>query len=182
MRPEPPDASVRARILPFEPPVPRRRGRPRSAHPPGQDRGTPELIMKRARGATAEMLDTCLERGLISPQQHGCGLHLRWLYTLRHGVPSLRALDLSCGGGGLPGNEDAGWRRDRERDYREAMQALALSGHVSLLMNICVYNEQPPFLAPLRSRAQAARAGEALAGFTHGLDILVRLWRRGGRA
>ena len=71
---------------------PRRRGRPKSVHH-GIDRGTPELAQKRLRGETTETLDLCLERGLITPQQHWCGIHLRWLYTLRYGAPGVRSID-----------------------------------------------------------------------------------------
>ncbi|MBY0407596.1 MAG: hypothetical protein K2Q01_07880 [Rickettsiales bacterium] len=171
-----------AQILPFQRPTPRKtRGRPRKTHT-GTDLGTPELIMKRACGLTSETLDICLERGLITQAQHWCGIHLRWLFTLRNGAPSVRALDPSHLGGQVIRPEDAGWRADREQEYREAMQALALSGHALQLMNICVYNERPAFLLPARTRQQLTRAEESLHGMRKGLDILVQLWRRGKRS
>jgi hypothetical protein len=172
-----------AQILPFQRQAPRKpkgRGRPRSALI-GVDLGTPELIMKRVQGQTAEILDLCLERGLITAQQHWCGVHLRWLYTLRHGAPSLRALDPNHLGGHSPKCDDPDWRLNREQEYREAMQALALSGQVPLVMNVCVYNERPLFLTASRGRLQIIRANEALTGLIDGLEILVKLWGRGSR-
>lgn len=173
-----------AQILAFERPTirkPRGRGRPKKPIPSGTDYGTPELAMKRAHGATAETLDLCLERGLITPPQHWCGIHLRWLFTLRHGAPSLRSLNPTHLGGHTPKMDDPEWRASREQEYRDAMHALALSGQVTLLMNVCVYNERPSFLTPAKSREEARRAHQNLAGLGNGLDILAQLWGRGPR-
>lgn len=173
-----------AQIIPFQHPAaikPRGRGRPKKNIPRGTDYGTPELAMKRAHGATAETLDLCLERGLISNQQHWCGIHLRWLFTLRHGAPGLRALDPSHLKGSFPRIDDPEWRAGREQEYRDAMHALALSGHVTMLLNICVYNERPPFLRAATDKAQQKKAIQALMGFCNGLDILMHLWGRSRR-
>ncbi len=180
---EPHDGRVCAQILPFQRPVIRKsRGRPRKTIPAGIDYGTPELIMKRAHGATTEILDMCLERNLITPQQHWCGIHLRWLFTLRHGAPSLRAMDPAHLGGNMQKTDAPEWRQEREQEYRDAMHALALSGQVTMLVNVCIYNERPTFLLPPRNKAQANRAIESLMGLTKGLDILVHLWGRAKRS
>src|SRR5271154_1852352 len=107
---------------------PRRRGRPRSAQR-GSDSGTPELVMKRLLGETAESLDLCLERGIITRQQHWCGIHLRWLYTLRYGAPGVRAVDPTHLGGTEISLDDPEWRSAREKEYHDAMKKLTDSGH-----------------------------------------------------
>ncbi|NBO18714.1 MAG: hypothetical protein EBV03_05685 [Proteobacteria bacterium] len=170
-----------AKILRFARPVSSRggrRGRPKSAVR-GTDYGTPELVLKRKLGQTSESLDLCLERGLITPQQHWCGIHLRWLYTLRHGAPSLRALNPAHLGGALPRSDDPHWRTEREQEYRDAVQALSMGGNVALVVNLCVYNERPKFLEtpPRISQKQQAVNTENLRRTRDGLDVLVKLWR-----
>lgn len=167
-----------ATILTF----PRRRGRPRSSLR-GRDNGTPELAMKRQMGGTAETLDLCLQRGIISPAQHWCGIHLRWLYTLRHGAPGVRAVDPTHLGGSELKQDDPQWRALREQEYRDAIKGLMLRGHVPLLMNACIYNERPAFLS-LRPAARGRKleeATETLTQLREGLDILVALWRRNAK-
>lgn len=177
------DALSRAQILAFERPLPKPkgRGRPRKTQPAGKDCGTPELMMKRAQGVTAETLDVCLERGLITQQQHWCGIHLRWLHTLRHGAPSLRALDPAHLRGHAPRSEENDWRSQREQEYRDAIQALTPSGHIALVLNVCIYNDRPSFLTPSCNEEQAERALTMLMGLSKGLDILVHLWNRAPR-
>lgn len=152
---------------------PRKRGRPRSEYT-GHDTGTPELVMKRAHGQTTEALDMCLERGVITRSQHWCGIHLRWLYTLRHGAPNVRALDPSDPGGMDIKTDDPEWRAAREKEYHEAVQKLAGSGHMTLLLALCVYNEPPRGLR----NASDARAAQTLSRLREGLDILADYWRR----
>jgi hypothetical protein len=161
---------------------PRRRGRPKSA-PRGHDGGTPELAQKRRMGATTETLDLCLQRGIISEGQHWCGIHLRWLYTLRHGAPGVRAVDPTHLGGLELKSDDPQWRAAREQEYREAIRGLMLRGHVPLIMNTCIYNERPAFLS-MRAGARGSRleaATESLMQLREGLDILVALWGRQGK-
>jgi len=180
------DESSRAQIIPFQQPPfirkPRTRGRPRKIIPKGTDYGTPELAMKRAHGLTAETLDLCLERELITQQQHWCGIHLRWLFTLRHGAPGVRALDPAHIAGHMPKIDDPEWRISREQEYRDAIHALALSGQVTMLLNVCIYNERPAFMTAPTSKEHAKRAEETLAGLKKGLDILVQLWNRTKRS
>jgi hypothetical protein len=162
---------------------PRKRGRPKSI-PRGTDYGTPELSLKRLRGETAETLDLCLERALITREQHWCGIHLRWLYTLRHGAPSVRAIDPTHLGGIEPKPEDPEWRGAREKEYHEAIKKLADKGNVPLLMNLCVYNERPKFLN-LRQPAPGKRLTETetmLRDLRAGLDILAKLWGKTPRS
>lgn len=141
--------------------------------------------MKRLMGETMEALDLCLERRLISPQQHWCGIHLRWLYTLRHGAPGVRTLDPTHLGGCEIKNDDPTWRAARELEYNEALNLLAKSGHALLVMNLCIYNERPAFLKHHTGRpakallSNAASNSAAACKLCDGLDVLVRHWRRG---
>lgn len=165
----------RAAILQF----PRKRGRPRTGRPK-KDTGTPELIMKRLRQETAEALDLCLERGIITPEQHWCGIHLRWLYTLRYGAPGVRAVDPTHLGGMEIRPDDPEWRNAREKEYTEALQLLSQGGHVTLLMNLCVYNERPRFLSKPLSKSDGYTKStlRALEKTRAGLDVLVKYWRQ----
>ena len=151
----------------------RRRGRPKSMRK-GVDTGTPELAIKRQIGETAETLDLCLKRGLITEEQHWCGIHLRWLYTLRYGAPGIRAIDPTHARGMEVKPDDPQWRAQREREYHEAIRTLG--GHALLLMNVCVYNERPAFL---NAALYEKEASPALIGrLCMGLDILCGLWGR----
>ncbi len=169
-----------AQILTFS--LKRGRGRPKNNRPT-TDTGTPETVMKRLLGVTTEALDLCLERGIINQKQHWCGIHLRWLYTLRHGVPSVRALDLSQH---IDNNqksidyEDLVWREAREKEYNEAINTLTKSGHAILLMNLCIYNERPKFL-DCYSISKIKNNDNNLININilcNGLDVLAKLWQK----
>ncbi|MDE3016959.1 MAG: hypothetical protein KGI29_08600 [Pseudomonadota bacterium] len=158
---------------------PRRRGRPRTTQR-NHDTGTPELVMKRLLGETAEALDLCLERGIITQQQHWCGIHLRWLYTLRYGAPGVRAIDPTHLGGLDTKIDDPLWRGAREKEFHEAMAALAKSGHAPLMMNVCIYNERPRFLS-LHKPVKPERCRETskmIDSLRDGLDVLSNHWHR----
>lgn len=159
-----------------------RRGRPakpRDSHDPG----TPEFRFKHAHGLTAEPIDLCLERQLISAPQHRSGLHLRWLYTLRYGAPSLTTRYVDAMGRGAIADDPA-WRSLREREYREASRLLKTHHLYEPVMRLAVYNETPAFLnATLRHRAwsdadSANRLHAAHQEVQMGLELLARLWRK----
>lgn len=157
---------------------PKRRGRPKTNRP-SVDTGTPELVMKKLMGKTAETLDLCLERGIISPEQHWCGIHFRWLYTLRHGAPGVRAIDPTHLGGIENKLTDPEWRQDREREYLEASAILHQSHYAMYITSICVFNERLAFLdyhTPV-SDVKARATEQAINDLRAGLEILVSLWR-----
>ena len=158
---------------------PRKRGRPRKPLP-CHDTGTPELVMKRLLGETAEALDLCLERGLITRQQHWCGIHLRWLYTLRHGAPSVRAIDPTHLGGVDIKTDDPQWREAREKEFHNAVAVLAASGHALIVMNICIYNERPRFLSMYRpvKLKECRDTKKTITGLQEGLEVLSNHWER----
>jgi len=168
-----------ATILPFtRPKLPAKRGRPRSAYPKS-DTGTPELILKKLMGETTETLDLLREREIITQEQHWCGIHLRWLYTLRHGVPGIRTLDLTHIDGKEIKPEDPQWRMARELEYHEAVRELSRSGHVALLLSLCVHNERPRFLTqPKGKKYYTQGAAKMILDLREGLDILAVLWKR----
>jgi hypothetical protein len=152
----------------------RGRGRPKSDKPKS-DSGTPELVMKRAYGETAETLDLLLERRLITESQHWCGIHLRWLYTLRYGAPSVRTIDLTHVGGTEVIKDDPQWRALREAEFNDAMKRLSKYGVLTL--DICVHNKRPRFLTqnPM-NKHYSPQSLQRLVTIKTGLDILVALW------
>jgi hypothetical protein len=156
---------------------PQKRGRPKAPPKPEKDMGTPELQDKRKASDTTEALDLCLEKGLITPEQHWCGIHLRWLYTLRHGAPGVRAIDLNHISGVEIASDDPAWREAREAEYHEALKHVARYGDTKLLMNICIHNERPGFLSA-RTQKSPSHYGD-LVKLRDALDVLAHHWRRG---
>lgn len=158
-----------------------RRGRPRTA-PAGADRGTDELRRKHAAGLTAEPIDACLARGIITNQHHRSGLHLRWLYTLRYGAPSLTSRYLAQQGQRASPVECEAWRQEREREFHTACSLLHTHRRYEPVMRLAVFNEWPAFMNPqLRDRAFHAPAlAEQLEAtrraLCEGLDLLARHW------
>lgn len=159
-----------------------KRGRPRK-EPHAPDLGTPELRFKHALGQTTEPIDLCLERALITPEQHWCGLHLRWLHTLRHGAARLTTRYHWEGTGIVP-VDDPGWRASREREYHDAVLLLRSKRHFDPVMRLTVFNELPPFLD--RTLCERAWQKPALSrtlersreGVVGGLSLLAEHWRR----
>ena len=105
-----------------------RRGRPARAKADLRDTGTPELQFKRALGLTSEPIDQCLERGIITTDHHWCGLHLRWLYTLRYGAPVITTRYADSALMSVPSQETPEWRIEREREYQDAVRILQQAG------------------------------------------------------
>ena len=159
------------------------RGRPPRPRLDDNDAGTPELQFKRALGVTREPIDLCLERKLITPDQHWCSLHLRWLYTLRYGAPVTTTRyadkDTQC-----PMDEDkTHWRALREKEYHVAVIQLQRARLYEPVMRVSVFNETPAFLsATLMHRAWAQPTLTQELERSHrtlvrGLDILVSEWK-----
>lgn len=161
-----------------------RRGRPPGARADAPDFGTPELRFKHAHGLTAEPLDLCLERRLITDTQHWCGLHLRWLYTLRYGAPSLTTRYDRTAPDAPRSGDDPAWRLQREAEYHAATALLRTGLHYEPVLQLCVFNQRPAFLDPsLLARLWdeprlAARLAEAQARVSEGLSLLAAHWKR----
>ncbi len=163
-----------------------RRGRPARAKAAGaRDAGTPELQFKRALGVTAEPIDQCLERGIITPDQHWCGLHLRWLYTLRYGAPVVTTCYSDAPLTPVLAQETPEWRMEREREYQQAVHLLQQAGAYECMMRLCVFNELPVFLNAnllLRAKHEPAlsrQLNQRRTALRDGFDLLTNLWRRG---
>ena len=160
------------------------RGRPRKPVI-AQDPGTPELRLKHALKITLEPIDLCLEKNLISHEQHWCGLHLRWLYTLRYGAPSLTTIyaDRDLAGSALK-TDDPEWRRLREQEYKEAIALLHQEQRYEPVMRLAVHNELPAFLNhSLRGRAiqhytLACKLEQRYRELCEGLELLAKHWRK----
>ncbi len=155
-----------------------KRGRPR-INRPQIDTGTPETVMKRLLGLTAEALDLCLQHEIITEKQHWCGMHLRWLYTLRHGIPGVRANDLShisVRDEKSAEYDDPQWRALRESEYNHAINALTHSGHAILIMNLCIYNELPKSFSFFTKNNKKPPCQTAIS-IRNGLDTLETLWK-----
>lgn len=161
-----------------------RRGRP--AKPKiVHDNGTPELQAKRQAGLTGEAIDLCLERRIITREQHWAGLHYRWLYTVRYGAPSLSSHWWRLTNEGrAPRSDNTDWRSTREQEYAHARTALMQHKTYEPVMQIAVYNELPCFLRPdllqlaLARPALLARINQEQQRFTEGLQTLVIHWQR----
>jgi len=159
------------------------RGRPR-APLPNTDCGTPELRMKHALGLTAEPIDVCLEKQLITNDQHWCGLHLRWLYTLRYGAPNLTARYIDRESLGIVNPHDPTWRAMREQEYHDAAHLLHQHKRYECVMRLAIFNEFPAFLNPhLRARswddpALARQLHQRHQQLHSGLELLAQHWRR----
>lgn len=143
----------------------RKRGRPKNDCA-GRDTGTPELVMKRLLGQTIEILDLYLKKSIITPNQHWCGIHFRWLYTLRFGVPSIRSVDTTDVGGLEIKPEDHAWSQAREVEYKEAIHCLTKAGRLREVVSVCIHNEYP----------HNSRAINQSLAVSEGLDLLRRLW------
>lgn len=160
------------------------RGRPRKMLPQ-LDIGTPELRLKHALGLTSEPIDQCLEKRCITPEQHWCGLHLRWLYTLRYGAPSLTARYTDRDSApSLMQQDDPTWRTLREKEYREAIRALKSENYYECVMRLVVYNEVPAFLnvrlqkAALTNHTLQTELQQTRTRLCNGLDVLAQQWRK----
>lgn len=122
-----------------------KRGRPKSERPK-TDMGTPELQHKRAHGITQEAIDACLEKSLISQAQHWCGLHLRWLYTLRYGAPGVSSTLNSLYDAPTARPDDPMWRSAREAEFADAVNMLRAHKRYVPVAQLAIFNERPKFL------------------------------------
>jgi len=162
-----------------------RRGRPRSKSD-APDLGTPELRQKHQAGITSEPVDRCLEKGMLTTDQHRSALHLRWLYTLRYGAPSITTKYMEQKNITVENSEE--WRAQREQEYRIAVQLLKDRRCYEPVMRLAVFNEIPAFMdTKLRQRAwQYPYLAQQLASehttLCDGLDLLARHWQRGAKS
>jgi hypothetical protein len=131
-----------------------------------------------------EPIDLCLQKQLITTEQHWCGLHLRWLYTLRYGAPSLTTHYIPREEKSGPTEDDPHWRAQREEEYRLAIALLKRGLHYEPVMQLCIYNERPAFLNTAllelawEQPVLAARLENQRTWLVEGLTLLARHWKR----
>lgn len=144
----------------------RTRGRPSKVRQ-SKDLGTKELQEKRKNGQTQEPLDRYYAQGLIGEQQYWAGNHFRWLYTMRYGVPSVKAIDLAGGDWGGAGEADEAWLATLNAQYIDAQNLLSQHGLLDVARDALIYQ-------------QGAYSGLPRAGLpcrlSIVLDLLVDLW------
>ena len=159
-----------------------RRGRPPRPPSDAPDCGTPELRFKHAHGLTTEPLDLCLAHGIITPQQHRSGLHLRWLHAVRYGAPKLTTR-YDHAPDAPPRPDDPAWRRLREEEFHIALTLLRHGRHDRPVMQLCIYHEWPEGLHPAACRHTsgdlnaAARLAARRLHLSEGLELLVAHWK-----
>ncbi len=162
----------------------RQRGRPPQPKRDVLDHGTPELQHKRALQLTDEPIDLCLNKRLITPEQHRSALHLRWLYTLRYGAPVVTTHYENHACRPRTADEPQAWRTEREQEYLAAVTMLQQAKRYECVMRVCIFNETPAFLNRMllarswNEPALATRIGETQQLFSEGLQLLTQLWRK----
>lgn len=157
-----------------------RRGRPKLRRP-ARDTGTPELRAKHRLALTAEPIDLCLERTLITRPQHWSGVHFRWLYTVRYGVPTPKAIDtLQTSHRQGIFFEDPIRQAECEEEYRKAIHTLGQHRLLDPVLSLCVYGRAPSCLyrSFTASMAIVSRCREEVTELREGLDVLATLWRQ----
>ncbi len=159
-----------------------KRGRPKTVRP-DTDMGTPELQKKRAHGLTLEAIDMCLNKNLITQAQHWCGLHLRWLYTLRYGAPGVSSTLTRLYDMPSARPDDPSWRSAREAEFAEAVTLLRTYAYYEPVAQLAIFNERPRFLdEAYRDRAWKNNHSRNLLlteyqGVTEGLTLLQTHWK-----
>lgn len=118
-----------------------KRGRPKKEISKSErDKGTPELQQKRKMSLTTEAVDLLLQQGIITPNQHWCALHYRWLYTLRYGSPTLQSMDPAYVRGIQHKKEYEEWQQEREAEWQQAQEILLRQGSRRAITNVAIYN------------------------------------------
>ena len=142
-----------------------------------KDLGTAELAMKRALNLTKEALDLCLERRIISDEQHKSAIRFRWLYTIRFGAPNISALNMDKFEQAEFREDDEEWRLKREQEYSMMIEKLRKCGALKIVMNIVIFNHLPRFLtgAMCHLRVQAIQNAKEISKFREGLNELIML-------
>jgi len=120
-----------------------RRGRPKKLDDE-TDLGTPELRRKRQQNVTIEPLDWLRQHELISEKQHWCGLHFRWLYTLRYGTTTVQSLDATRINGIIHYRENNQWQTEREEEWKLASRQLEEQQLLNIALRYCVYQQHLP--------------------------------------
>jgi len=120
-----------------------RRGRPKTVVE-AVDKGTPELRRRHQKQLTLEPLDWLFLQEVISEKQQWCGLHFRWLYTLRYGAFTPQSLDATQLRGVLRKREYEEWQQEREKEWQQTMGFLREAKLLRPALSLCVYLQSVP--------------------------------------
>ena len=86
-----------------------------------------------------------MQKKIISHKQYRSGMKLRWLYTLRHGSPSIQSKPLKE----LfftPKNYNIKWLAEKQKMYIEIMLELKKVKMASLVADICIFQVAPRWI------------------------------------
>jgi len=155
----------------------RKRGRPKNIKPKN-DYGTNELRMKKQLGVTTEPIDLCLNKKLITQEEHRAGLRLRWLYTLRFGSPGISAHDPEGSKGHYNKEYDELWLSARHMEYKNALDEINKIGAKRIVVNICIFNQHISFLNKYNyTKAKSCNLNNMRSDydtFKNGMDVLAQ--------
>ena len=122
----------------------RKRGRPKNTDI-NIDKGTIELQRKRKDNLTIESLDLYLQKNIITPIEHMSGIKLRWIYTLRFGVPTIQSKLLQMKFYDSK-SYDEKFLQNLQKKYADIIEILKKVHAHKIVMNVCIFNEFPNFL------------------------------------
>jgi len=159
-----------------------KRGRPKSSISKAkQDLGTPELQAKKQSNITKEPLDLCYERNLINADQRWAGIHLRWLHTIRFGLPNVTSISFDLYDKFSKTENDEDWQQAREIEYKSAIKLLAQIEAKDIVLDICVFNRTARFLDKIQnvsnySNSRIRHNERQIMLLQEGLQALVDVW------
>ncbi|MFN7038976.1 MAG: hypothetical protein ACK4OM_05375 [Alphaproteobacteria bacterium] len=129
-----------------------KRGRPKT-FVQEKDLGTIELQAKRKNNQTIEPLDAILHKKLINELEYEAGCKLRWLYSLKFGIPNISAHNLGYISGKEENIIDLKWLSIKEKQFNQAVSLLISMNAYQIVSNICIFLKQPSFLNNLHQKS-----------------------------
>src|SRR5690606_7255651 len=116
---------------------------------------------------TAEPVDFCLQRGILSDAQHKAGRRLAWLYRLLYGKPWVTAIAIDDSDFGKKPEDSEAWLTKRQQEWHAALHALTQHQLQHSVLDICVYQQMPNYFygeIPTRTgRQQITQLQEGLS-------------------
>ncbi|MFQ3307513.1 MAG: hypothetical protein ACI8ZF_000766 [Candidatus Midichloriaceae bacterium] len=123
----------------------KKRGRPKSTNDK-IDKGTKELQIKKQANITLEAIDLCLNKNIISKKEHAKCMKFRWLYTLKHGAPTLQSKLLQTYLIWTEKQYEENFLKDMYNKYKYVLCELKKNNCDKLILGICVFNNYHKFL------------------------------------
>lgn len=117
-----------------------KRGRPKK-HKPDYDLGTIELQDKRKKKLTKEPFDLIYEKNLITEEEYIAGNRLRYLYSLKYGISSVRAynprhfLDINYK------KVDLQYLENSNIELETALNLIKNNGSYNIVTNTCIHKQ-----------------------------------------